>query len=110
MNGADATGMTGSPGLQEIERFCTAHLADRNAIRTQPQRGANEIGERGDAVLGAKGHEIWSVALQFTGILDQHDPIGGLCDLRQQCIRERGLAGRGAAGDQNVAAIRDRRA
>jgi hypothetical protein len=43
--------------------------------------------------------------LEFAGVLDQHDPIGGLCDLRQQCIGEGGLASRGAAGHQDIAAI-----
>jgi len=34
---ADSTRMTGTPGLEQVERFCTAHLADRDAVRTQPQ-------------------------------------------------------------------------
>ena len=58
VNGADAAGMAGAPGLQEIERLGAAHLADRNAIGTQPQRRAHEIGQRGDAVLGAQRHEV----------------------------------------------------
>jgi len=43
--------------------------------------------------------------LEFAGVLDQHDPIGGLCDLRQQRIGECGLTGRGTAGHQDIAAI-----
>ena len=86
MNGSDAAGMTGAPGLQEIERFGASDFTDRNPIRSQAQRGANEIGERGDTVLGAKRHEIWGFALQLAGILDQHDAIGGLGDLRQQRV------------------------
>jgi hypothetical protein len=34
---ADAAGMAGSPRLQQIERLGAAHLADRDAVRTQPQ-------------------------------------------------------------------------
>ena len=45
------------------------------------------------------------LALELAGVLDQHDAIGGLCDLRQQRIGECGLAGRGAAGHQDIAAI-----
>ena len=107
MNGADATGMAGAPGLQKIERFGAAHLTDRDSVGPQPERGAHEVGQRGDAILGAQCHEIWRLALEFAGILDQHDAIGGLCDLRQQRIGERGLAGRGAAGDEDVATIPD---
>jgi hypothetical protein len=36
MQRADAAGMAGAPCLQEIERLGAAHLADRNAVRTQP--------------------------------------------------------------------------
>ena len=107
MDGADAAGMAGAPSLQQIERFGAADFADRDAIRAQAKRGANEIGERRNAVLGPERHEVRRLALQFAGILDQHDAIGSLCDLGQQRIGERGLAGRGAAGDQDIAAIRD---
>ena len=110
MDGADAAGMAGAPGLQQVERFGAADLADRDAIRPQAQRGANEIGERGDAVLGAQRHEVRRLALQLAGILDQHDAIGGLCDFGEQRVGERGLAGGGAAGDQDVAALGDGRA
>ena len=40
---ADAAGMAGAPGLQEIERFGAAHFADRDAVRAQTQGGADEI-------------------------------------------------------------------
>ena len=46
-------------------------------------------------------------ALQLARILDQHDAIGCLGDFGEQRIGERGLAGRGAAGDEDVLAIRD---
>ena len=35
---ADAAGMAGSPGLEEIEGLRAAHLADRDSIGPQPQR------------------------------------------------------------------------
>ena len=34
MDGADATGMTGAPGFQEIERFGASDLTDGNAVRS----------------------------------------------------------------------------
>src|SRR6266516_4695963 len=32
MNGSDSAGVPSAPRLQEVERFCAAHLADRDAI------------------------------------------------------------------------------
>ena len=107
MDRADAAGMPGAPGLQEIERLGAAHLADRNAVGPQAQRRAHEIGQRGDAVLGAQRHEVRRCALQFAGILDQHHAVVGLGDLGKQRIDEGGLAGRGAAGDEDVASLGD---
>ena len=78
VDGADAAGMAGAPGLQEIERLGAAHLADRDAVGAQAQRGADEIGERGDAVLGAHGDEVGRGALQLARVLDQDDAVGGL--------------------------------
>jgi len=44
MNGADAAGVSGAPGLQEIKSFGTANLANRDPIRPQSQRRPDEIG------------------------------------------------------------------
>ena len=107
VDGADAAGMAGAPGLQQVERLGAADFADRNAIGAQAQRGAHEIGQRRHAVLGSERHEVRRDALQLAGILDQHHAIGCLGDLGQQCVGERGLAGRGAAGDQDVFARGD---
>ena len=104
---ADPAGMAGAPGLQQIEGFRAAHLADRDAVGPQPQRRADEIGQRGDAILGPQRHEIGGGALQLARILDQDDAVGGRSDLGQQRIGERGLAGRGAAGDEDVRARGD---
>ena len=93
MDGPDASGMSGAPGFQEIQRLRAAHLADRDAIRPEPKGRANEIGKRGDAVLGAKRDEIGCLALKFAGVFDQDDPVGTLGDLCQQRVGERRLAG-----------------
>ena len=50
-------------------------------------------------------NEVRCLALKFASILDQHHAIGGLGDLGKQRVGERRLAGRGAAGDEDVAAI-----
>ena len=63
-------GWPSPPGFQQIVRLRAANLPDRDAIRSQPQRGTNEIGERGDAILGAERHEIGRLTLPFAGVLD----------------------------------------
>ena len=101
--------MAGAPGLQEIERLGAAHLADRDAVGPKPKRRADEIGERGRAVLGAQRHEVGRGALQLARVLDQHHPVAGLGDLGEERVDQRGLAGRGAAGDEDVLALADGR-
>src|SRR3546814_18919692 len=44
MDRADAAGMAGAPRLEQIERFGAAHFADRDAIGTQAQACADELG------------------------------------------------------------------
>lgn len=91
-------------------RFGAAHLADGETDGTQAQRGTDEVRQRRDAVLGARGDEVGRRALQLAGILDEDDAVGGLGDLHEERVGKHGLAGRGAAGDQNVPACRDGRA
>ena len=100
--------MPGAPCLQEIQRFRAAHLADRDPIRPQAQGRADEIGERGRAVLGAQRDEVRRGALQFAGVLDQHHPVAGLGDFGEERVDQRRLAGRRAAGDQDVLPVADR--
>ena len=50
-----------APGFQQVQRLGPAHLADGNAVGAQAQRGADEIGERGDPVLGAQRDEGWGL-------------------------------------------------
>ena len=110
MQGADTAGMAGAPGLQEIERLGAAHLADRNAVGPQPQGRADEIGQRGRAVLGAQRHEVGRGALQLARILDQHHAVAGLGDLGEERVDQRRLAGRGAPGDEDILPFPDRHA
>lgn len=105
---ADPAWMTGAPGFQQIERLGTAHLADGNAVGPQTQRRPDKIGQGRNAVLGPQRHQIGRCALQLQRILDQDDTVGRGCDLGEQGIGERRLAGRGAANHQNVLFRSDR--
>ncbi len=108
MDRADAARMAGAPGLEQVERLGAANLADGNPVGPQPQRGAHQIRQRGDAVLGTHGDKIGRCALQLARVLDQHDAVVGLGDFGEQRIRQCGLAGRCAPGDENVASLGDR--
>ncbi len=99
--------MTSAPRLQKIERLGAAHLADRDSVRTQPQRGPDEIGQRRGTVLGAQRYKVGCGALQLARILDQHHAVASLGDLGEQRIDQCGLAGRGAPGDEDVLPFQD---
>ena len=93
MQRADAAGMASAPGFEEIERFGPTHLADGNAIRAQPERGAHQVRERGGAILGAQRNKIGRGALQLARILDQHHAIAGFGDFGEERVDQRRLAG-----------------
>jgi hypothetical protein len=58
VDGADAAGMAGAPGLEEVQRLSAAHLADRDAVGPEAERGADKVREGGDAVLGASATRL----------------------------------------------------
>jgi len=64
---ADPSGMAGAPSFEKIERF-----------------GPDEVQERGDAVLGAQGHEVRRMALKLARIFDYDLAVGGLRRLGEQ--------------------------
>ena len=94
--------MAGAPGLEQVERLGPAHLADRDPVGPKAQGRADQVGERGDAILGAQRNEIGRGALQLARVLDQHHPVAGLGDLGQQGIGQRRLASRGPARNEDV--------
>src|SRR3546814_3213476 len=49
VDGADAAGVAGAPGFEQVEGFRAAHLADGDTIRPQAKAGAHQIGEIGRA-------------------------------------------------------------
>ena len=100
--------MPGVPGLEHVEGFRSAHLADDDAIGPQPQRRAHQIGQRGDAGLGAQRHAIGRRALELARVLQDDDALAEIGDLGQQGVDQRGLARRRAADHQDVLALAHR--
>ena len=104
MNGADPARMARAPCFEQVEGFRSAHLADRDAVGAQAQRGPDQIGKRRHAVFRPHGDKIGRGALQFAGVLDDDDAILRLRHLGEQRVSQRGLAGAGAARHQDIGA------
>ena len=73
--------MPGAPSLQELERFGATNFADDDAIRSKPECGAHELGERHDPRSGTHRHMVVSSTLQLDRVLEQDDPVAGGRDL-----------------------------
>ncbi len=107
VNRADAAGVAGAPGFDEVERLGAANLADGDTIGPEAQRRADQLGQRHHAVLGPHGDEVGRGALQLSRVFDQNDAIGSLGDFCQQRVDQRGLARARAARDEDVGAALD---
>ena len=97
--------MAGVPGFEHVEGLGAAHLADDDAVGTQPQRRAHQIGQRGDARLGAQRHAIGGGAFELARVLQDDDALVEVGDLGQQRVDQRGLARGGAADHEDVLAL-----
>jgi hypothetical protein len=104
MDRADPAGMAGAPGFEEVERLGAAHLADRNAVGAQAQRGADQIGERGDAILGPHRDKVGRGALQLARVLDETTRSVVFATSASSALVSVVLPVRGAAGDEDVGA------
>ena len=81
--------------------------AERGTAWPQAKRRAHEVRKACDAFLCAQRHQIGGRTLQLAGILNEDNAVAGLGDLCQQRIGERGLAGRCAAGNEDILAPGD---
>ncbi len=104
----DPAGMAGVLRLQHVECFGAAYLADDDAVRPKPQCRADQGSQQNDAGHGAQRHVVRRGALQFPSVFDQQYLLVEAGDHGEQGVGEGGLAGAGAADDQDVAAIDNR--
>ena len=92
---------------QQVEALLLAHLTDDEPVGPHPQ-GFLDQPAQGDLagalqvrLPGLHGHRVGQRQLKFEDLLDRDDPFG--CrDGRAQSVEQSGLAGLGAAGDQDV--------
>ena len=100
--------MAGVPGLEHVERFAAAHLADDDSVGTQAEGRADEVGHCHRAGSGAKRDGVGRGRLQLARVLDQDHALVEMRHLGEQRIGERRLARARTARDEDVAAFDDR--
>ncbi|MNZ48618.1 hypothetical protein D3C78_663660 [compost metagenome] len=113
MYGAHRTIVTSIHRRQHIKHFNTTNLAQQNTIRAHAQGVANQLAGFDFAMAlgirraGFQAHHMRVVQLQFSDILNAHQPFMWGDQLAED-IEQSSLAGAGAAADQDVAAPRHR--
>ena len=105
MHGAGAAVVAGVERGQQVAHLRAADLADDQPVGPHPQRLPDQVAQRdpaGALDVGRPGHQPDHVRVpgpQLLGVLDDQQPLRGSTAL-SSAARMRGLAGAGAAGDQ----------
>ena len=107
VDGGDGAVVAGVHGLQHVQRFLAADLAQDDAVGPHAQRVDDQLAlangslafEVGRTAL-QPGH-VLLLDLQFGGVFDGDDALGG-GDESGEDVEQRGFARAGAAGDDNV--------
>ena len=98
---------------QQVERLGAADLADHDPVRAHPQRVAEQVADRHlSPALDARRpalepHHMGLLQAQLGRVLDRHHPLLGVDEARDR-VEQGGLAGAGAAADQDAAPLGDR--
>ena len=99
--------VAGVHGLEHVERFRTAALADDDPFGPHTQGVAHQVGG-GDRALAFdvrrprfQPHHVVLLQLQFGRVLDRDDALVVRDEARQR-VEQRRLAGTGTAGDDDV--------
>ncbi len=101
--------MAGVHGLQQVERFGSANLADDDAFRAHTKAVADQFAHRDLALAldigrpGFEPHHVRLLQLKFGGVFAGDDTLV-VVDVVRETIEQRGLAGAGAARDQHIGA------
>ena len=107
MDRAHAAVVAGVHGLQHVERFGAAHLADDDAVGPHAQRVDHQVARRDPAAPFDVGRprlhadHVLLIEDQLGRVLDRDDALGVGNHLGERAEQRR-LAGAGAARDQDV--------
>ena len=101
--------VAGVHGLEHVQRLAGTTLPDDDPVGPHAQGVADELADRDGALALDVGrarlerHDVLLAELELGGVLDGDDPLV-VRDERRQDVEGRGLAGAGAAGDEDVQA------
>ena len=107
MDGAHAAVVAGVHRLQHVEGLGAAALAEDDAVGPHAQRVADQValGDLAAALQvgrpGLQPDDMRLLQLQLGRVLDRDDALAGV-DQPAHGVQQRGLAGAGAAGDDDV--------
>ena len=99
--------VTGVHGLEHVERRGVADLTDDDPVGAHAQAVLDQVADRDRALALDVGRarleadDVLLLELELGGVLDGDDPLV-VGDERRQHVEGRGLAGAGAAGDDDV--------
>ncbi|MNK80804.1 hypothetical protein D3C87_1005340 [compost metagenome] len=102
--------MAGVHRREYIDHFHAADLAENDPVRTHPQGVANQVAGLhftmafGIRWTGFQAHHMRVAELQFGNVFNGHQAFVGVDQLAEN-VQQRGLAGAGAAADEDVAAL-----
>ena len=109
MNGGHRAVMAGAHGLQNFDRFVRAHFAQNYAVGPHSECVAQKVAgadfARAVYCRGARfhSHHMRHLQSEFRGVFNGDDALLG-AGIGTHHIEKRGLAGAGAARNENVAA------
>ena len=107
MNGEHRTRVAGVHGLQRFQGFGAPHLADDDAVWAHPQGVLQQVAHVDFAAAfrgrgaGLQAHHVRLPQTQFGGVF-QRDHALFHADVFRQRVQEGGLAGAGAARDDDI--------
>src|SRR5204863_8157205 len=103
----------GVHGLEHVEGFPAAYLTDHDAIRAHSKRRAEErahVDSSGAFDARCPRFKCNDVGLrqsELSGVLDGHDAFA-IADSKSERVEGRGLAARGAAGNEHASPLAHR--
>src|SRR5208282_5457489 len=112
VDGGERALVAGVHGLQHVECFFTAHLADHDAVGTHTQAVDDELAHADRALAFDVGRasfetdDVFLLELQFGCVFDGDDALG-IRNVSGEDVENGGFAGAGASGNDHIEAALD---
>ena len=114
VHGGQRPVVTGVQRREQVERLAAPDLADHDPVRAHPKRVSEQVTDRHLATaLDARGptlepHDVRLAQSELGGVLDRDHPLAH-SDVGRERVQKRRLPRPRATGDQDAAAVPDRR-